>query len=211
MTDSKVRMPTRGRPARISHDAILMAALEIGLPNLTMTAVAERLGVTIQALYRYVTDREELVNTVTETLVQRFPVPADHGQDWSDWAYTLAYEMRRMYDSAPGLADRAMELTQATPGVLGRYEASLRIALRSGFDERRALWATRAVLNSSSLGPPASSGARPRRSGPACPISQTCWPRPSHVQPSICPISQGLSATRSKMPATCASTTRSVV
>ena len=146
MSDANTPPRTRGRPARISHETILAAALEIGLPNLTLTAVAERLNVTVQALYRYFTDREELVNAVTESIVQRFPEPPDHGLDWRDWAITLANELRKMYDEMPGLADRAMAVTQATPGVLNRYETSIRIALRSGFDVPHALWATRAVL-----------------------------------------------------------------
>lgn len=46
----------RGRLPRISRDRIVEAAYELGIENLTMAAVAERLGVSHQSLYNWVQD-----------------------------------------------------------------------------------------------------------------------------------------------------------
>lgn len=134
-----------GRPPKISREQVVAAALKIGLPDLTLTAVSDALGVTLQALYYHVQDREELIDLVTEQLMAHVPIPPDHGEDWCEWAYGFAYALKRLYEAAPGLADRAVEKTQTTPGVLSRFDISIRIAIRSGFDEATALWATRAI------------------------------------------------------------------
>ncbi|QBS39752.1 TetR/AcrR family transcriptional regulator [Nocardia sp. CS682] len=62
MNDSVRR---RGRPARLSRDAILLVAEEIvdsgGIDALTMRAVAQRLSSSPMAIYRHVRDKDELL------------------------------------------------------------------------------------------------------------------------------------------------------
>lgn len=61
-----------GRPARISRDAIVEAvAATANLDTMTVREVAARLQVTHGALYRWVRTRDELVDLVSETLVDR--------------------------------------------------------------------------------------------------------------------------------------------
>lgn len=134
-----------GRPPSIGPAQIVAAALELGLAGLTLRRLARRLGVSPQAFYRYFSDMESLLDAVVDELDKRIPLPPDRGEDWCVWAYAFAYAVRRLLDSAPGLADRAFLKTQPTLGVLSRYEMSIAIALRSGFDHATALWATRAV------------------------------------------------------------------
>ncbi len=134
-----------GRPPKINRTQIVECALKIGLMDLTLTAVAEGLGVTLQALYHHVRDRDELLDLVAQQLTESVPLPPDHGQEWSDWAYGFAYALKKLYETAPGLADKAVEKTQTTPGVLIRFETSIRIAMRSGYDDVTSLWITRAI------------------------------------------------------------------
>ncbi len=73
----------RGRPPRISRDHIVDAACEVGIENLTMAAVAERLGVTHQSLYGWVQDRDELIDLVSDRLIQRLEIlPPASPEDW---------------------------------------------------------------------------------------------------------------------------------
>ncbi|MEV6558898.1 TetR/AcrR family transcriptional regulator [Nocardia sp. NPDC051756] len=84
MNDSVRR---RGRPARLSQDAILLVAQEIvesgGIDALTMRAVAERLSSSPMAIYRHVRDKDELLllllDRVAATL-ERPELPADPRQ-----------------------------------------------------------------------------------------------------------------------------------
>ncbi|MBP2471382.1 AcrR family transcriptional regulator [Crossiella equi] len=61
-----------GRPARLSKQAIVAAAVAIvaeeGLAGVSMRRVAERLACSPMALYRHVRDKDELVALVREHL-----------------------------------------------------------------------------------------------------------------------------------------------
>ena len=60
-----------GRPARISRNAIAEAALDIGLGNATMVAIAERLGVDHSSLYRHVKGRDDILSAAIDAAVGR--------------------------------------------------------------------------------------------------------------------------------------------
>ncbi|MFE9576753.1 TetR/AcrR family transcriptional regulator [Nocardia sp. NPDC006044] len=84
MNDSVRR---RGRPARLSRDAILLAAQEIvesaGIDALTMRAVAERLSSSPMAIYRHVRDKDELLLLLLDraaAALERPELPADPRQ-----------------------------------------------------------------------------------------------------------------------------------
>ena len=136
----------RGRPPRIRREDVVDAAAAIGLTDLTFKAVADALGVGTTAIYYYVNDREELLDLVAEELSRRTATPAPGNADWFEWARDTALHLREMLRAAPGLAERALANMHTTPGILERYETSLQLAVESGFDERSAYWATRAVF-----------------------------------------------------------------
>lgn len=70
MTASPVPEARRGagRPRRLSLDLIIRAACEIGLENLDMAALAERLNTGVATLYGYVRSREHLLELVVDRL-----------------------------------------------------------------------------------------------------------------------------------------------
>ena len=68
-----------GRPPRISLETVLAAGLEIGLVDLSIAAVAERLGVTRTSVHRHVGSRRDLETLVGEHLVATAPLPGDSG------------------------------------------------------------------------------------------------------------------------------------
>lgn len=77
----------RGRPARLSQDAILLVAQEIvesaGIDALTMRAVAERLSSSPMAIYRHVRDKDELLLLLLDRAaagLERPELPADPRQ-----------------------------------------------------------------------------------------------------------------------------------
>src|SRR3954469_17552760 len=75
----------RGRPPRISQDQIADAALEVGLSELTLRAVADHLGVTVAALYHHVDGKDALLRLAADRSARRLTVPEDHGQHWAVW------------------------------------------------------------------------------------------------------------------------------
>lgn len=137
---------TGGRPNKINHADVLTAARSLGLSGLTVKAVADELGVSVQALYYHVKDADDLRDQVAEHLMGPFPMADDSGSDWVGWAYRFAHDLRDFYEKNPGLAQHATSRFPHTTSMLTRYDASVRIALRSGFRETEAEWATRALV-----------------------------------------------------------------
>jgi AcrR family transcriptional regulator len=133
----------RGRPAKITNQQILDAAFAIGLPNLTLGGVAKALGVSVAALYHYFKDRDELAEFVANAIIKDYPLPPDGTGDWFRWAHTFAYSQRALFERFPGLAQVAVQRT--INAAIPRLEQSVRLALKSGFDEKTAWWATRAI------------------------------------------------------------------
>jgi AcrR family transcriptional regulator len=133
----------RGRPAKITNQQILDAAFAIGLPDLTLRAVAKAMGVSVAALYHYFKDRDELAEFVADAIIGDFPLPPDGTGDWFQWAHTTAYSQRALFETFPGLAQVAVQRTISA--AVPRLEQSFRLALKSGFDEKTAWWAVRAI------------------------------------------------------------------
>ncbi|MFG2095900.1 TetR/AcrR family transcriptional regulator [Streptomyces sp. NPDC048612] len=103
------RSPRPGRPAVIDRDAIVAAALAMDQDQLTMQAVARRLGVATSALYRWVGGREELLDLVSAELSRRIvPRREPTADDWHDWLAELAHAIRREFRAVPGFAARAL-------------------------------------------------------------------------------------------------------
>lgn len=80
----------RGRPRRLQLEQVLEAALSVGLQQLTMAAVAERLGVAKAVLYGYVESRDELIQMAAAHASRRHRFPEDVGQPWSVWVLQYA-------------------------------------------------------------------------------------------------------------------------
>jgi AcrR family transcriptional regulator len=74
-----------GRPRLVTQEQVIEAALRLGPQPLTMTRVAEELGVSPATLYLYVTDRDHLVRLVTARRLGDLAIPDDVGQDWTDF------------------------------------------------------------------------------------------------------------------------------
>ncbi|WP_313805836.1 TetR/AcrR family transcriptional regulator [Sphingobium sp.] len=142
MTESD-KSGRRGRPAKLTNQQILDAACAIGLPDLTLGGVAKMLGVSVAALYHYFKDRDELAEFVANAIIVDYPLPPDGTGDWFHWAHTFAHTQRAIYERFPGLAQVAVQRT--INAAVPRLEQSVRLALKSGFDEKTAWWATRAV------------------------------------------------------------------
>lgn len=123
-----------GRPARISRSAIAEAAHEIGLADLTLKAVAERLGVGVPSLYHHIDGRDDLLQLAAEQAVGRLRVPDDHGQHWAVWLLEWAVYNRDAFVEQPALLGQFLE-GAISPEVVRRHAEGIRAVLeRQGFD-----------------------------------------------------------------------------
>lgn len=100
-----------GRPPVVSLDTILDAATEIGLGEVTLRRVAQKLGVGAATLYRHVSGRDELVRLAAFRLAlgQRQPVPSDTAAvHWSQVVLAYADSLRDVFLGEPQLINELL-------------------------------------------------------------------------------------------------------
>lgn len=105
MVDAATAGKRPGRPAQISRERIVDAALSAGnLDSLTMREVASRLEVRHGALYRWVKNREELLDLISEVMVERVLAAGPSGGDWRSRLARVAWAMHDQFLAVPGYA-----------------------------------------------------------------------------------------------------------
>jgi AcrR family transcriptional regulator len=138
--------PTR-RP-RLSRDIVLQAALRLvdaeGLDALTMRRLGQELDRDPMALYRYATNRAELLDGVAELVLAQLVIPAD-APDWQAQLRRTAHEFRQLALAHPNVVALIVTRPLATPlalrpiGTLRPLEQMLELLVRAGYAPVRAL------------------------------------------------------------------------
>jgi AcrR family transcriptional regulator len=129
-----------GRPARIDRAEVLSTALTLadkrGLDALTMSNVAERLGVTPMALYRHVAHKADLLDGVVELLLTEFsPPPAD--QPWPDRLSMLARNIRTSAHRHPSVFPLLLQRPASTAQARRSRDAVYTALREAGMAEDR--------------------------------------------------------------------------
>jgi TetR/AcrR family tetracycline transcriptional repressor len=79
---------TPGRQATLSHEKIIAQALEllehISTDDLTMTRIAQGLGITTMALYKYFPSRDALMNALAEHTFSLLVAPMPAAGEWQE-------------------------------------------------------------------------------------------------------------------------------
>lgn len=85
----KAKAAPVGRPRILTREAVLDAAIRVGLEGLTLKGLANELNVGTTTLYQYFDGREDLVQAAAVHALSEVPWPKDSGQHWA--AYTYDY------------------------------------------------------------------------------------------------------------------------
>jgi AcrR family transcriptional regulator len=120
-------------------EVALQIAHENGVKAVTMTSVAERLGVAMPALYYHVSSRDELLGLIGISLLHT-ETPADAAlSDWRGWMTEFARALRRQALREPTLsvvpAVRAYSMNSVP-----MLEEAATVLIRAGFTPSDALW-----------------------------------------------------------------------
>ncbi|MGW1296608.1 TetR/AcrR family transcriptional regulator [Streptomyces sp. NPDC002533] len=122
-----------GRPARLSRERIAEAALQGGVATLTMRELATRLGVSHSSLYRWVPDRDGVLDLVSEVMVERvLPEDEPDGANWRDWLTRLAWAMHDEFLAVPGYAAHVARPHRHHLASFGRLRDKAVAAFRAG-------------------------------------------------------------------------------
>lgn len=140
----------RGRPAKLSRESIVSAALALldreGADALTMRRLGSELGVEAMSLYRHIADRAALLQAIADHLAgEMAPHPGD--EDWADALRTFAAELRAVARRHPAAFALVGTRVLGTPGELRPIEDVLASLRRGGFTPARAVFAYRLVAS----------------------------------------------------------------
>jgi AcrR family transcriptional regulator len=130
----------RGRPPRLTPDAILDAALvvlgEDGLEGFTMRALAKRLRADPMAVYRHFDGKDALLAALCDRVLADLAWPAE-GATWREAVGSLAFGVRARMLEHRGLVPvlTAAPITQATAVAARRVLGAL---VEAGFDAEAA-------------------------------------------------------------------------
>lgn len=131
-------MSSAGPPPRLTRDAVLADALELvdeqGVAALTMRALADRLGVVPMALYRHVSNKDDLLDGVVDLATSQVAVP-DDGLEWRDGLAALARSLRDTMLAHPEIAARVIDRPSLGPAALRIGEYGIGRLREAGFDD----------------------------------------------------------------------------
>lgn len=126
-----------GRPQKVDLEKIIQAALELGVGNLSMRKVADKLGVSSAALYRYVDSSEALLNACMNAFCQQIE-PPDTDLDLKDYLLELGFSLRRALLSMPGISAYGIKFGPTTPASFKMIDGFLGVLIRHGFEPIQA-------------------------------------------------------------------------
>lgn len=136
---------TGGRPATITTDDIVRVGREIGMRDLSMSAVAARLGVTGAALYRHVDGRWDLERLVGEAVLADLEIVEDPEQALEPHLVSFGMQLFDFVVEHPGIGAYMQQLFPR--GQAGRTMLSAEIAalVRRGHNADVAIALTNVV------------------------------------------------------------------
>ena len=146
--DSNELEQGRGRPG-LTRAAVVARALEIGtaegLEAVSLRRVAQELGVTPMALYRHVRDKQDLINAMTEAVLDGIDTTAGLRPDmpWTERMRLAIDNYKEQVEARPLALPLSIAYSgESTVGPLGfwrQLEDLLAILLDAGFARREAI------------------------------------------------------------------------
>jgi AcrR family transcriptional regulator len=142
------------RSRGLTRQAIVDRALEIGtaegLEALSLRRLASEFGVTPMALYRHVKDKQDLINAMTETVLEGFDITVgcDPSHPWVERLRCAMLNYKEQMDARPLALPLSIAYTGDAPASFWRMlDDLLAILLSGGFSRREAVVLIRVVSN----------------------------------------------------------------
>jgi len=135
----------RGRPG-LTRDAVVARALQIGtaegLEAVSLRRLAQELGVTPMALYRHVRDKQDLINAMTEAVLEGIDATVGFrpGMTWTERLRLAIDNYKEQLGARPLALPLSIAYSGAGPLSFWKtLEDLLAILLDAGFGRREAI------------------------------------------------------------------------
>src|SRR5438270_9656236 len=140
--------------AGLTREAVVARALEVGtaegLEAVSLRRLAQELGVTPMALYRHVRDKQDLLNAMTEAVLEDMDATIGFQPEmtWSERMRLAIDNYKEQMDSKPLALPLSIAYTGDGPPSFWRVlENLLAILLDAGFERREAIVLIRLISN----------------------------------------------------------------
>lgn len=133
-----IRRPP-GRPRSIDQEKILAAAAQMRAAELSMPALADRMGVSVQALYRHVSGRDEVLQLLNRQALATMEVPPLDRRHWSDWLLDYARAWRTVLLRCPGTISHVDIGGPGSPTSIDNAERAFEVLVAAGFSDMEAV------------------------------------------------------------------------
>jgi AcrR family transcriptional regulator len=134
---------------RLTRQKVLRAALEFvdanGLAALSMHKLGAELGVQGMSLYSHVASKDALLDGIVEAMTAEAEMPPADGVDWREALRHLAHEIRGVILRHPAAAPLLVSRPVMPTRRLEQVDAYVRLLMRAGFTEERAMDVLRTV------------------------------------------------------------------
>ncbi len=125
-----------GRPARLSRDMVVRAAVEVadrdGLEALTMRNIGHQLGAEAMSLYRHVQNKDDVLDGIVDLVYAEIELPPT-SVDWKTAMRRRAISAREALTRHPWAVALMESRRQPGPANLRHHDAVVGVLLDAGF------------------------------------------------------------------------------
>jgi TetR/AcrR family tetracycline transcriptional repressor len=143
--DASEQSPAPGRPG-LTREVVVARALEIGtaegLEAVSLRRLAHELGVTPMALYRHVRDKQDLINAMTEAVLEGIDPTVGFRPEmtWTERMRLAINNYKQQIDARPLALPLSIAYNgDGSPAIWRVLEDLLAILLSAGFGRREAI------------------------------------------------------------------------
>lgn len=104
-----------------------------------MPALADRMGVSVQALYRHISGRDEVLRLLNRQTLATMELPPPDRRPWNEWLLEYARAWREVLLRCPGSISHVDIGAPGTPTSLDHAERALEILVGAGFSDTEAV------------------------------------------------------------------------
>jgi AcrR family transcriptional regulator len=138
----------------LSRSGIVARAIEIGnaegLDAVSLRRLAADFGVTPMAIYRHVNDKQDLINAMTESVMEDLDITAGFrpSMDWTERVRKAMNNLKEQYQAKPLTLPLSIAYSGEGPAAFWRMtEDLLGITFEAGFKRRQAIVLIRVISN----------------------------------------------------------------